>query len=488
MSDNKQDTTSNTSLALLKENLPQNIEAEQALLSAILINNRAYEKVSEILFPHHFADSANSKIYQACIRLIERGHLADPITLKNFLQQDGELTAIGGDEYLNNLINASVSLINVEDYAKLIRDRALRRHLIDIGQNMIETAYKDDLETSAFDQIETSEQKLFDLATVGQSESGFSSFASALNQAIENTEFAYKSDGHLSGISSGYKDLDNMMGGLHSSDLIIVAGRPGMGKTNVALNLAFNAANELLHGRAPATFKGPVAFFSLEMSSDQLAARILSSQAEISAHKMRTGNITEEEFDRLTEFAKALDTVPLYIDDTPGISVPAIRTRARRLKRSNDGLGLIVIDYLQLLSPPGGGKTENRVQELSQMTRHLKIMAKELNVPVIALSQLSRQVEQREDKKPQLSDLRESGSIEQDADIVMFIYREFYYYQRKEPSDPNSQEYRDWAERAQRIKNKAELLIEKQRHGPTGKVSLFFNPEFFKFSDYYEEI
>lgn len=466
--------------------LPKNTDAERALLSAILINNRAYEKVSEFLFSEHFAEKANGKIYSACIRLIEKGHLADPITLKNFLEQDGELQEIGGEDYINSLIDASVSIINVEDYGKLIRDRAVRRELIDLGQNIANSAYKDDLETTAFDQIEQAEQKLFELATIGQLESGFSSFSKALTDAVINAEYAYKSDSNISGLSTGFTDLDKMIGGLHQSDLMILAGRPGMGKTNVALNLAFNAANEVLNGRNPKDLEGPVAFFSLEMSSDQLAARILSSQAEVSAHKMRTGNINEEEFERLTEFAKALDTVPLYIDDTPGISVPAIRTRARRLARNHgDKLSLIVIDYLQLLSAPGGQRVENRVQELSQMTRGLKILAKELNVPVLALSQLSRQVEQREDKKPQLSDLRESGSIEQDADIVMFVYREFYYHQMKEP-DPNTDKYQTWAETAQRIKNKADILIEKQRHGPTGKVGLFYHPEFFKLTDYYD--
>jgi replicative DNA helicase len=472
---------------ILEKQRPKNLEAERALIASLLINNKAYEKISEILKPTDFAEQAHGKIYEACVKIIERGHLADPITLKNYLEQDGELSEAGGAEYLMDLATNTKTIINVADYARLIKDRAIRRELIDIGENIVNQAHADDLETTAFDQIELAEQKLFDLATIGQSSTGFISFANSLNTAIQNTEYAFKSEGHVSGLSTGFRDMDKMMGGLHPSDLIIIAGRPGMGKTAFGLELAFNAASEVYSKRANKELSGPVAFFSLEMSADQLAARVLSNQSEISYHKMRTGNISDEEFEIIAERSRMLDKYPLFIDDTPGISVPAIRTRARRLKRIHGNLAMVVVDYIQLLSAPGGGRQENRVQEISQMTRGLKIMAKELEVPVIALSQLSRQVEQRENKKPQLADLRESGSIEQDADIVMFLYREFYYHLMNEPSDPNSEKYLAWQEKAQRIRNRAEIMIEKQRHGPTGIIPLFFNPQVFKFGDYYED-
>ena len=466
---------------------PSSIEAEQALLSAIITNNKALEKVSEFLRAEHFIEVAHNKIYDACTKLIEKGHLADIITLKNYLSQSGELESIGGVDYLTSLANNAVSIINASDYGKLVYECAIKRNLINIGTDIVNTAFggEGEEETTASGQIQIAEQKLYDLATSGYSEGGLQNFEETLRTSLNIIEKAYQSDGSISGISTGIDNLDTKLGGLHPSDLMIVAGRPGMGKTAFAVNLAFNVANEVLNNRGPESLQGPVAFFSLEMSADQLASRILSFSAEVSAHKMRTGNITEEEFNRLAEHSRALGTVPIFIDDTPDLTVSAIRTRCRRLKRVSGGLSLVVIDYIQLLNSPGGKKSENRVQEISEMTRGLKILAKELNVPIIALSQLSRSVESRDDKKPLLSDLRESGSIEQDADVVLFVYRESYYYERKEPENEQSEEYLSWKAKLDRIKNMAEIIVAKQRHGPTGSVDVAFVGEYFKFGNFY---
>lgn len=467
---------------------PSSVEAEQALLSAIITNNKALEKVSEFLRNEHFIEKAHQIIYDACVKLIEKGHLADIITLKNYLSQSGELEAIGGVDYLTSLANNAVSIINAGDYGKLIYDCAIKRNLINIGTDIVNSAFggESEEETSANSQIQVAEQKLYDLATSGYTEGGLQNFEESLRSSLHIIEKAYQSDGSISGMSTGIDNLDKKLGGLHPSDLMIVAGRPGMGKTAFAVNLAFNVANEVLNKRGPENLQGPVAFFSLEMSADQLASRILSFSAEVSAHKMRTGNITEEEFNRIAEHSRALATVPIFIDDTPDLTVSAIRTRCRRLKRQHGGLSLIVIDYIQLLNSPGGKKSENRVQEISEMTRGLKILAKELDVPVIALSQLSRSVEARDDKKPLLSDLRESGSIEQDADVVLFVYRESYYYERQEPENENSEEYLKWKAKLERIKNMAEIIIAKQRHGPTGSVDVAFVGEYFKFGNFYD--
>lgn len=467
---------------------PSSVEAEQALLSAIITNNKAIEKVSEFLRSDHFVELAHRKIYEACLRLIEKGHLADVITLKNYLMQNGDLERIGGVDYLTSLSSNAVSIINAEDYGKLVYECAIKRDLIEIGTDIVNTAFGgNEEEVSATGQIQIAEQKLYDLATTGYTEGGLQNFEESLRSSLNIIEKAYQSDGKVSGISTGIENLDRKLGGLHPSDLMIVAGRPGMGKTAFAVNIAFNVANEVLNKRGPEELQGPVAFFSLEMSADQLASRVLSFSAEVSAHKMRTGNITEEEFNRIAEHSRALSTVPIFIDDTPDLTVSAIRTRCRRLKRISDNkLSLIVIDYIQLLNSPGGKKTENRVQEISEMTRGLKILAKELNVPVIALSQLSRSVEARDDKKPLLSDLRESGSIEQDADVVLFVYRESYYYERKEPENENSEEYLSWKAKLERIKNMAEIIVAKQRHGPTGSVDVAFVGEYFKFGNFYD--
>ncbi len=481
---------------------PHNFEAEQALLGAILLNNRAFERVSEFLRPEHFADPTHGRIYAACGKLIERGQIANPVTLKTFFETDGGLAEIGGTAYLAQLANAVVSIINAEDYGKLIHDLHLRRELIDIGQILVNEAYEPDLDRTAMDQIGGAEAKLYELATTGQTEGGFEAFGTVLVEAVRQAEAAHKRQGKLSGVPTGLVDMDKRLGGLHPSDLLILAGRPSMGKTSLATNIAFNAARAYKEevdalGNKVAVDGAKVAFFSLEMSAEQLAARILAEQAEISSHKIRQGEMSNEEFERLVVAAQELHRLPLFIDDTPALSISAVRTRSRRLKRQH-GLGLIVVDYLQLLRG-SGAHSENRVQEVSEITRGLKALAKELDVPVIALSQLSRAVEQREDKRPQLADLRESGSIEQDADVVMFVYREQYYLERAEPgrrpeeSDEKFNErYAKWHERLIEVVNTAEVIVAKQRHGPVGTVRLSFQGEFTKFGnlitgDHYEE-
>ncbi len=469
---------------------PSSVEAEQAVLSAILLSNKALESMSEFLRPQHFVELTHQKIYEACLNLIEKGHLADTITLKNYLENNGTLEMAGGIEYLTQLASSSVSVVNASDYAKLVYECAIKRSLIDIGTDIVNTAFggSEGQDLPSSDQIEKAEAELYSLASLGETEKGPASLEDTMRLSMGTIEEAYRADGSISGISTGINTLDKQIGGLHPSDLLIVAGRPGMGKTAFALNIAFNVANEVLNKRGPEKLQGPVLFFSLEMSADQLASRILSFSAEVNGNKIRNGSISEDEFNKLVEFQRALKNMPIYIDDTPDITVPAIRTRARRLKRQTGGLSLIVIDYVQLLNSPSGRKSDNRVQEISEITRGLKILAKELDVPVIALSQLSRLVEQREDKKPQLSDLRESGSIEQDADCVMFVYRESYYHDKKAPTntDVTSSEYIAWQKKADEIKNMAEILIAKQRHGPTGDVKVAFIGEYFKFGNFYD--
>ena len=481
---------------------PHNFEAEQALLGAIMLNNRAYDKVSEFLQPEHFAEPAHGRIYAACQKLIARGQMANPVTLKTYLEQDGALAEIGGPDYLAALAGGVVSIINSDDYGKLIFDLHLRRELISMGTDLVNDAFSPTVDVTAIDQIEQAEGKLFELATTGSSEGGFEDFRTVLIEAVKLAESAHKRQGKLSGVPTGLIDLDSKLGGLHPSDLVILAGRPSMGKTALATNMAFNAAFAYIEeldalGKPKAVDGAQVAFFSLEMSAEQLATRILAERAEISSHKIRQGELTQEEFERLTIAAQELHRLKLFIDDTPALSISAIRTRSRRLQRQQ-GLGLIIIDYLQLLRG-SATNSENRVQEVSEVTRGLKALAKELNVPVIALSQLSRAVEQRENKRPQLADLRESGSIEQDADVVMFVYREQYYLERAEPSrrpeesdEKFNERFSKWQERCEQVWNTAEVIVAKQRHGPVGSVRLSFQGEYTKFGnlitdDHYQE-
>jgi len=465
------------SLGALERLPPHNIEAEQALLGALLHNNLAFERISEFLLPEHFSDPSHSRIYTAITHLINRGHIADPITLKEYFDRDDALAEVGGGQYLAQLAACVVSIINTQDYGRKIYDFYLRRQLIDVGEDVVNNAHTYDLNISATDQIEIAEKKLFDLATVGQQERGLQIFSIALKQALTSAELAYKRDSHVVGVTTGFKKMDEYLGGFHPSDLVILAGRPSMGKTALATNLAFNAARAALEKKEGSA----VAFFSLEMSSEQLANRILGQESGLSSDLIRRGDIGKSDYPRLVEASNRLNALPFFIDDTPALSVPALRTRARRLMRQS-GLGMIVIDYLQLLSSPGRKSAENRVQELSEITRGLKALAKELNVPVIALSQLSRAVEQRDDKHPQLSDLRESGSIEQDADVVMFVYREEYYLSRKKPTGSDDK-VAEWERSLSKVANIAEVIIAKQRHGPIGMVPLHFEGRLTKFSD-----
>ncbi|MBM3564863.1 MAG: replicative DNA helicase [Alphaproteobacteria bacterium] len=466
---------------------PHNIEAEKALLGALFVNNRAFERVSDFLRPEHFAIKPHGRIFDACARLIERGQIADPVTLRRYFEQEQTLAEIGGAAYLEDLANSATTVINAGEYGRLIHDLHLRRQLIGIGEDMVNDAFGADVDRTAPTQIETAEQRLYDLAAKGEYERGFENFAQSLGKALHMAELAHKREGKLAGVTSGFRDLDALLGGLHPSDLIILAGRPAMGKTALATNIAYNAA--YAHAQSAGGEGAVVGFFSLEMSSEQLAARLLSEQTNISSDAMRKGQLSNDEFDRLAAAVPVLNRLPLYIDDTPGLTVSALRTRARRLKRQHN-LGLIVIDYLQLISSGTPGRSDNRVQEVSEITRGLKVLAKELNVPVIALSQLSRQVENRDDKRPQLADLRESGSIEQDADVVMFIYREEYYVNQRKPSrrdDEDESKFGErmhkWEERKERVQNIAEVIVAKQRHGPVDTVEMSFMGRFTRFGD-----
>jgi replicative DNA helicase len=475
---------------------PSNAEAEQALLGAILVNNAAYGRVAEFLAPEHFGNGVHGRIFAAIGKLIERGQIANPVTLKNLFDQDGALAEIGGAQYLARLAEAAVTIINAEHYGRTIHDLHLRRELITIGQDVVTEAFQHDLDDPAVVQIERAEAKLFELATTGQAEGGFRPFASALTEAIVSAEAAFKRDGKTVGVATGFTDLDRKLGGLHPSDLIILAGRPSMGKSSLATNIAFNAAKAYravrgADGRMVAEDGAVVGFFSLEMSAEQLATRILAEESGVSSDRIRRGEVKREDFDKFVAASQRLAAVPLYLDDTPALSVAALRTRARRLKRQQ-GLGLIVVDYLQLMRPSVQNRVmENRVQEVSDITRGLKAIAKELDVPVVALSQLSRAVEQREDKRPMLSDLRESGSIEQDSDVVMFIFREEYYLSRGEPTrraeesdDKFNDRYDRWRERCEATYGLAEVIIAKQRHGPIGTVKLHFEAEITKFDNH----
>ncbi len=485
---------SNIPLLGLSQRLPpSNLQAEQALLGALLANNKAYERVSEFLIPEHFADPIHGRIYASIARRVDGGQLADAITLKAEFEHSGILDEVGGTVYLAQLLTAMVGIINAGEYGKTIHDAWLRRQLIDIGEVVVNNAFGDTPELDGVGQVEAAEQSLFELAVKGGSERAMISFERALAQAIDGAERAFHRSGGVSGLSTGLRDLDAKTGGLHPSDLLIIAGRPGMGKTALATKIAFGAARSLLaEARATdpnAVAKQAVAIFSLEMSADQLATRLLAEEARISGDRIRRGDIGQKEFDKFVQVSRELQGLPLHIDDTAAISISALRTRCRRLKRTA-GLALVVVDYLQLMRPAAGTKPDNRVLEISMITQGLKAIAKELSVPVIALSQLSRAVESREDKRPLLSDLRESGSIEQDADVVMFVYRDEYYLQQRAPKQmgfDNDEKFHAAVEKWQRdmelVHNRAELIIEKQRHGPTGKIDLLFEGEFTRFAD-----
>jgi replicative DNA helicase len=487
------DSTDTPLLGLSQRLPPSNRQAEQALLGALLANNKAYERVSEFLSHEHFADPVHARVFHAIARRCEAGQIADPVTLRGEFEHSGVLDEVGGTAYLGQLLSAMVGIINAGDYGRVIRDAWVRRQLIDVGEVVVNRAFGSEPELDGVMQIEAAEQTLFNLATQGGSEGKGMSFKEALTAAIEVASLAFKNQGSVSGLDTGLRDLNKRMGGLHPSDLLILAGRPGMGKTALATKIAFGAAKALLaNARADnpnAMAKKCVAIFSLEMSADQLATRLLAEEARVSADRIRRGEISSRDFDNFVKVSREISDIPLVIDDTPALTLSALRTRCRRLMRTQ-GLGLIVIDYLQLMRPAAGTKPESRVLEISQITQGLKAIAKELAVPVMALSQLSRSVESRDDKRPQLSDLRESGTIEQDADAVMFIYRDEYYLQQKEPKivafdrDEKYQEAMEkWKSDMQNVYQKAELILAKQRHGPTGKIDLFFEGEFTRFAD-----
>ena len=465
---------------------PHNLEAEQALLGAILVNNESCDRVSAFLTPEHFFEPVHARIYEAASTLIRAGKLASPVTLKTYFEHDATLKDIGGTAYLARLAANATTIINAEEYGRTIYELAQRRKLIGVGTDLVNEAFEPDIEDSSKDLIERAEQTLYEMAETGKYGQGFRPIVQALTQAIDMASAAYQRDGGLSGLSTGLRDLDEKLGGLQSSDLIILAGRPAMGKTALATNIAYNVARRfnaeyLPDGSTRVKDGAVVAFFSLEMSNEQLATRIISGQAEISSELIRRGKITEGEFHRLVEVSQELQSLPFYIDDTGGLTIAQVAARARRLKRQR-GLGLVVVDYLQLLAGSSRRAAEGRVQEVSEITVGLKALAKELNVPIIALSQLSRQVENRDDKRPQLADLRESGSIEQDADVVMFVYREEYYLGRTEPKI-GTPEHITWQDEMSRIHGVAEVIIGKQRHGPTGIVKLQFDGRFTKFHD-----
>ena len=470
-------SSSLVNLDISKENqVPKNVEAEQTILGSILANNEIFDEITDKLDENYFFDPIHQKIYKIISNLISKGLLANPVTIKNFFNSKDELIEIGGIDYLIKLTKVSTTKNQIKYYSQLLSDLYIRRQLINISEETLEESKNKELEISGTNILENTERKLFEIAERGEFQRSFVTFKDALKETIDMATAAYKNDQGIVGVPSGLRDLDDRLGGLHKQDLIIIAGRPSMGKTALATNIAFNASLNI----KKKNLKTSVAFFSLEMSSEQLSTRILAEQSRIKSNDIRRGKINQDDFERFIEASKNLETLPLHIDDTPAITISALSNRARRLKRK-EGLDLIVIDYIQLMKS-SGYRNEGRVLEIAEITQGLKALAKELDVPVLALSQLSRQVEQREDKKPQLSDLRESGSIEQDADVVMFVFREQYYLEKQEPK-PGTAEHVEWQERMSQIHNEAEIIIGKQRHGPTGVIKLEFESAFTKFKD-----
>ena len=468
---------------------PHNIEAEQSLLGAILVNNDAFYRVSDFLEAKHFFEPIHQTIFETASSLIRMGKVATPVTLKTFLPADTDIGGMTVGQYLARLAAEATTIINAQDYGRTVYDMSLRRDLIRIGEDMVNVAFDAPVDFTPRTQIEDAERQLYELAESGRYDGGFQRFSQALTTAVDMAAKAFQRDGSLSGIATGLRDLDTKMGGLQASDLIIVAGRPGMGKTALATNIAYNIAKAhraevQVDGTMKSVNGGIVGFFSCEMSAEQLATRILAEQTSIASSMIRRGGISEADFEKIRDYSIELQSLPLYVDETGGLSISQLTARARRLKRQK-GLDMIVIDYIQLLQG-SGKKSDNRVQEVTEITTSLKALAKELNVPIIALSQLSRQVENRDDKRPQLADLRESGSIEQDADVVIFVYREEYYLANKEPRI-GTPEYEKWQLDMSLVHGKAEIIIGKQRHGPTGMVELAFEGQFTRFSDLAQE-
>jgi replicative DNA helicase len=463
---------------------PHNLELERAVLGVILVHNEAFDRVADVLLPEHFYEGVHRRIYEVITTLLRSGKIATPITLKMFLS-DIDLGGMSAAQYLTRLAAEATTVINAVEYARTVRDLALRRHLILVGEEITSVAYDSPADMTPRHQIEDAERKLYGLAESGKFEGGFQRFSDAVAQAIDMAAAAFERDGQLSGMSTGLSDLDRMMGGLQRSDLIILAGRPGMGKSSLATNIGFNIARAYRaevtpDGRRTAVDGGIVGFFSLEMSAEQLATRMIAEQSGVASYKIRRGDIQQQDFERVVDAAREMQQLPFYIDQTGGISIAQLAARARRLKRQR-GIDLMIVDYIQLLTG-ASKKGENRVQELTEITTGLKALAKELEVPIIALSQLSRQVESRDDKRPQLSDLRESGSIEQDADVVVFIYREEYYLKNRQPRE-GTEEFIKWQGDMERAHGRAEVIIAKQRHGPTGTVELQFDAEITRFGN-----
>ncbi|TVQ36764.1 MAG: replicative DNA helicase [Geminicoccaceae bacterium] len=473
--------------------LPHSIEAEQAILGAILVNNEAYNRVADYLRPEHFYEPVHARLFEAIAKRVADGRLADPVTLKRLFDEDEALQEVDGGAYLARLARAAETIVNAEHYGKVLHDLALKRGLIEVGETAVNRAYDPMTDESGRQQLEEAERALFQLAQEGEVDGGFKEFPNVLTNTIKLVESAYHKQGKVTGVPTGLTGVDEKLGGLQPSDLVILAARPSMGKTALAVTMAANAAAARAYGVEAERLKHPnytVAVFSLEMSAEQLAMRLLSSQSRIGSDDLRKGNIAEADWPRLVAASQALAQHPLYIDDTPALSVAAVRTRARRLMRRH-GLSLIVVDYLQLLRGTSKQSQGNRVLEIGEITMTLKAIAKELNVPVLALSQLSRQVENREDKRPQLSDLRDSGTIEQDADVVMFLYREEYYLSRAQPQQRENEKpedftkrYQDWHRRLADMHNKAELIVAKQRNGPIGPVTLQFDANYGRFFNF----
>jgi replicative DNA helicase len=465
---------------------PHNIEAEQALLGAILVNNEAFYRVSDFLEPKHFFEPIHQNIYQLSNELIRAGKIATPVTLKTFLDATIDIGGLNVSQYLARLAAEATTIINSEDYGRTIYDLSIRRDLIQVGEDMVNVAYDAPVDFAPRQQIEDAERRLYDLAETGRYDGGFQLFSNSLTSAIDMAAHAFQRDGKLSGMATGLDDLDRMMGGLQPSDLIILAGRPGMGKSALATNIGYNVAKawqgEVRSDGHTATVNGGVVgFFSLEMSAEQLATRIIAEQTGIPSNLIRRGGISEADFEKIKDYSVELQNLKFFVDETGGLSVAQLAARARRLKRQR-GLDLLIVDYLQLLQGSTKRSSENRVQEITEITTKLKALAKELNVPILALSQLSRQVESRDDKRPQLSDLRESGSIEQDADVVLFVYREEYYHAMRKPLESNREKFAEWLAEADKVHGKAEVIIGKQRHGPTGTVELQFEGALTRFS------
>ena len=465
---------------------PHNIEAEQALLGAILVNNEAFYRVSDFLNPPHFFEPIHQNIYQLSRDLIRAGKLATPVTLKTFLDANIDIGGLNVSQYLARLAAEATTIINAEDYGRTVYDLAVRRALIHVGEDMVNVAYDAPVDFAPREQIEDAERRLYELAETGRYDGGFQRFAQALTTAVDMAARAYQRDGKLSGLATHMDDLDRMMGGLQPSDLVILAGRPGMGKTALATNIGYNVAKAWRgevkpDGHTLTVNGGIVGFFSLEMSAEQLATRIIAEQTGIPSNQIRRGGISEADFETIKDHSIELQSLPFYVDETGGLSVAQLAARARRLKRQR-GLDLLIVDYLQLLQGSTRRSSENRVQEITEITTKLKALAKELNVPILALSQLSRQVESRDDKRPQLSDLRESGSIEQDADVVLFVYREEYYHMMRKPLESSREKFAEWLAESDKVHGRAEVIIGKQRHGPTGTVELQFDAAVTRFS------